>query len=128
MLANPKLPPALREIYAGQQGLISDYARFVIKVDEVLSGKAPRRLIVTWDNSTYPEPQTMPVGSFVFALSRPPADRPSLRGPSPKGSSHRRPKLMTILQAPCTEAFIIGSGNDDARVVRGLLAAADQLR
>jgi len=35
------MPPELRKILAGQQGFLTDYARFDVIVDKVLSGKAP---------------------------------------------------------------------------------------
>src|SRR5687767_519913 len=70
-LAKPNLSPYLRRLYETQTSFLSDYARFDILVDEVLVGRAGRRLTVTWNNSTFSEPASMAAGPFLIALRNP---------------------------------------------------------
>lgn len=123
MLSNPRLTPEMRRIYQGAGSLLPDYARFDILVDEVLVGQAPRRLSVTWDNSTFGEPEQMARGPFLIALRRPSSPQPPLRGPS--GTIRPSPvrNLFTVLQAPCAGAFIFESASDDASAVRRIIAS-----
>ena len=102
---------------------MSDYARFEVSVDEVLRGEAPRTLIVTWDNSTFAEPETMPPGPYLIALRKPGSNMPPLRGPSATISANPEPNVLTVLQAPCAPAFILPNGDKDAAAIRKILAA-----
>jgi hypothetical protein len=127
MLSLPNLPPDMRKLYQDpKQSLIWDYARFDVQVDEVLSGKAPRRLSVTWDNSTFGEPSELPSGPFLMALRDPSSRTPPLRGPSATIQPAREPGRLTLLQAPCASPFLFESISDNARAIRQLLKA--QLR
>ena len=121
MLADPTLSADERKFYSGSAGLISDYARFDIDVDEVLVGRAPHRMTVTWDASTFAEPDTMPAGPFLIALRTGLSTIPPLRGPS--GTHLPNPDLArpTVLQAACSEAFIFESASDQARKIRAIL-------
>jgi hypothetical protein len=98
----------------------SDYSRFDVLVDEVLIGEAPHVLTVTWDNSTFSEPETMPSGPFLIALRDPRSKRPPFRSsgtafPSPE------PDFLTVLQAPCSDAFIFATESDKANAIRRIL-------
>lgn len=42
-----------------QKGFIADYVSFEIVVDKLLKGKSPRKVSVTWDNSTFREPDAL---------------------------------------------------------------------
>jgi hypothetical protein len=122
MLASPHLPADMRKIYEDpKQGLLPDYARFEIHVDEVLVGRAPRVLSVTWDNSTFGEPDHMAPGPYLVALRRPSSPSPPLRGPSATVFASPDPKALTLLQAPCSSAFIYEIGSPQARSVRAIL-------
>lgn len=124
MLASPRLSPDLRKIYSDpRETLLSDYARFEIRVEEVLAGSAPGRLSVTWDNSTFGEPDRMAPGPYLIALRRPTSARPPLRGPSATILPNPDPKALTLLQAPCSGAFIYEVGSEEARTIRNLLKA-----
>jgi hypothetical protein len=123
MLADPNLSPAMRGIYEGRNGLLSDYAAFDIQVDQVLFGSAPATLSVTWDNSTFGEPETMAAGPFLIALRQPNSKMPPLRGPSATILPSREPASLTVLQAPCSSPFIFESTGEEARAIRLLLAA-----
>jgi hypothetical protein len=121
MLSNPKLTPDMRELYKGPGSLLPDYARFDIEVQEVLVGQAPRRLSVTWDNSTFGEPKTLPPGPYLIALRKPSSAPPPLRGPSATVFPTPEPDLHTLLQAPCASPFLFEAASDDAGKVRRLL-------
>jgi len=125
MLASPHLTPDMRKLYEGPEGLISDFARFEVRIDEVLAGSAPAAIIVTWDASTFGEPETMPAGPFLIALRDPKSPMPPLRGPSGYIGPSPDPNLPTVLQAPCSQAFLFESASDEARAVRALLRSGE---
>ncbi|MDH4742609.1 hypothetical protein OMP43_01110 [Sphingomonas sp. CBMAI 2297] len=103
-------------------GPIWDYARFEVVVDQVLLGRAPRRLSVTWDNSTFDEPESMAPGPYLIALRNPARPIPPLRGPSATIFPAPRADLPTLLQAPCSSPFLLPAAGGDADAVRGILA------
>lgn len=101
---------------------MSDYARFEIVVDEVLLGRAGARIAATWDNSTFPEPETMAPGPYLIALRRSGSSLPPLRGPSATIAPSPEPATLTVLQAPCSVPFMFETGSEDAAGVRNILA------
>jgi hypothetical protein len=114
--------PWLREILKDDpHGFMSDYARFDILVDDVLRGKAPNRLTVTWDNSTFGEPKDMRPGLFLIALRDPNSQLPPLRGPSATILPSPAPATLTILQAPCSGPFIFESTSKEVALIRQIL-------
>ncbi|MFA6118006.1 MAG: hypothetical protein WC729_28735 [Sphingomonas sp.] len=124
MLDSPALSPEMRRFYEDKNAnLLSDYARFDIVVDQVLVGKAPFRLSVTWDNSTFAEPKAMDAGPYLIALRKADSSMPPLRGPSATIIPSPEAGLLTVLQAPCSSPFILASTGDEARAVREVLSA-----
>jgi hypothetical protein len=123
MLGDPNLPASLRKIYEGSNSLLSDYARFDIVVDDVLRGSASDRISVTWDNSTFGEPETLPAGPFLVALRMSSSASPPLRGPSATILPTPDSSLHTLLQAPCSSPFLFEIGSDAANDVRRVLLA-----
>ena len=96
--------------------IIAEYAQFDIRTREVVkaanadSPQSGDLIPVTWDNSTFSEPDAMyslpqSVG-FLIALRHPSSDVPPLRGPSAFIAPTPDPELFTVLQAPCSQAFI----------------------
>lgn len=122
-LSRPNLSPEDRALYGGPTSLLTDYARFEVEVVEVLHGKAPKRLSVTWDNSTFGEPDQMPAGPFLMALRHPSSAGPPLRGPSATFFPNAEPELPRLLQAPCSSPFLFESASVEANTVRWLLDA-----
>jgi len=114
--------PKLRETFGEPKGFITDYARFDIVVGEVLRGKAPDMITVTWDNSTFGEPGGMGPGPFLIALRDPNSPAPPLRGPSATVIPNPVPAALTVLQAPCAGPFIFESSSKEAASVRQILA------
>jgi hypothetical protein len=100
---------------------LSDYARFKVLVDEVLVGQPPKVISVTWDNSTFGEPEKMAEGPYLIGLRDPGAKRPPLRGPSATVLPSPEPEALTVLQAPCAPAFIIKATSDSAKKIREIL-------
>jgi hypothetical protein len=108
MLANPNLRADLRRIYEEPDGtLMSDYARFDVRPSQIVKGKAPTTIVVTWDHSTFDEPDQMAPGPYLIALRDPQSNAPPLRGPSASISPSKEPGTLTVLQAPCAPPFII---------------------
>lgn len=108
---SPGMRPELRKLLEGQTNFLSDYARFDVVVDQVLVGEEREILSVTWDNSTFLEPETMPSGPFLIAL----------HDPSASTLPDRDLGSLTVLQAPCSIAFMFESGSDEAGAIRGIL-------
>jgi hypothetical protein len=129
MLSLPNLSPEMQKLYRDpKQSLLWDYARFDVQVDEVLVGKAPRRLSVTWDNSTFGEPSKLPSGPYLIALRDSDSRIPPVRGPSATIEPARERGRLTVLQAPCAKAFIFESTSDNARAIRKILNGRSRRR
>jgi hypothetical protein len=101
-----------------QKDFLSDYARFRVVVDKVLVGKPPKIITVTWDNSTFGEPEKMEKGQYLIGLSDPGSKRPPLRGPSATILASPDPKALTVLQAPCAPPFIFESTSAEAKKIQ----------
>jgi hypothetical protein len=96
--------------------IIAEYARFDIRIREVVkaaSTDAPLSgdsITVTWDNSTFSEPDAMyslpQSPGFLIALRHPSSDLPPVRGPSAFIAPTPEPEHFTVFQAPCAQAFI----------------------
>jgi ABC-type amino acid transport substrate-binding protein len=121
MLQARDLPDDLRRIYADPNSiLIGDYARFDVRVAQVLAGQAPRTLRVTWSNSTFGLPKSLPRGPLLIALAGPGVERPALSGPSTI-APRREPGLPAVLQAPCARPLMFAANSAEARAVRRIL-------
>jgi hypothetical protein len=110
---NPEMPPETRKLLSEQKSFLSDYARFKVLVDHVLLGEAPRSITVTWNNSTFGEPDRMRPGPFLIALR--------------EARSSAQPKSLTVLQSPCAPPFIFKHESSEARAVRQLLSKSPKL-
>lgn len=121
MLSNPHLSPQDREFYTGDHDLMGDYARIEMQVDETLVGIAPKKLTLTWYNSTFGLPKTLTAGPFLVALRKPSSSLPPLRGPSATIVPNHEPDALTLLQAPCSSPFMFESMSNEAQSVRRML-------
>lgn len=117
------MSPAMRKLLSEQRGFVTDYAKFKVKVDEVLRGKAARTITVTWDNSTFVEPETMPEGPFLIALRESRSVAPPIRGGSASVVPNKAPSFWTVVQSPCSKAFIFDAQSTEAVNIRTLLGA-----
>jgi hypothetical protein len=118
-LVGGELPPEPVDETPGR--FMSDYASFRVIVDEVLIGPAATTLEVTWDNSTFAEPESLPAGPLLIAMRRAGSRSPPLRGPSVTILPNPDPTALAVLQAPCSRAFIFEGGSREARAVRRML-------
>jgi hypothetical protein len=121
-LKSPNLAAEQRRFYEGRGRLWTDSAMFEVEVDEVLFGKAPKKLLLSWNHSTYPEPETMPAGPYLIAIMRPrPASRPP-QGPVGLDPPGHQPVPFIVLEQPCSAGFIFETGSEEARTLRRMLS------
>jgi len=105
--------PALRDIVGGEpKGLLGDYVVFDVTVEDALVGQSPRRIRVTWDNSTFGEPERMPDGRYLMALRR--------AGPDTRSEAD-----FTVFQYACSGAFLFPSGSPEALAALRVLAGKE---
>lgn len=104
--------------------ILSDYARFEVVVDEVLSGHPPQVIPVTWDNSTFGEPEAMKAVPYLIGLREPGSKAPPLRGPSATTLPTPEPESLTVLQAPCGQAFILETTSAEAQGIRSIVGGS----
>jgi hypothetical protein len=122
MSQTPNLPNELRKAYADpESNLIGDYARFDVRVEQVLAGRPAKRLRVAWSNSTFGLPKSLPDGPVLIALSKPGAISPPLRGPSATFVPSREPGLRAVVQAPCASPLMFAATSPEARAIRRIL-------
>lgn len=107
-----------------QKHFLSDYARFRVLVNEVLVGQPPNVISVTWDNSTFGEPEKMKDGPYLIGLREPGSKSPPLRGPSATILPSPEQNSLTVLQAPCAPAFILAATSAEAKTIRKMLGGA----
>lgn len=112
----------LKVIIGKQSRFLSDYVRFQVNVDEVLSGDAANEFAVTWDNSTFGEPKMIKPGSYLIAVRKSGTQRPPLRGASATIMPTPEPDKMTVLQAPCASAFFFHAESKEAQGIRRILS------
>ncbi|MGV8676931.1 hypothetical protein ACV356_27520 [Pseudomonas aeruginosa] len=106
--------------------ILSDYARFEVVVDQVLVGQPSQVIPVTWDNSTFAEPEAVKAVPYLIGLREAGSKTPPLRGPSATILPSPEPNSLTVLQAPCAPAFIFEVTSAEAQEVRGLLSSAGE--
>ncbi|WP_113771966.1 hypothetical protein [Kiloniella litopenaei] len=109
-----------------QRSFITDYARFDIDVREVLLGNVSDTITVTWNNSTFGEPDNLSDFLYLIALSNPVDTHPPLRGPSATIPPSVEPNLMTVLQAPCSSAFIFENSSQNATKIRQIIKSIQE--
>lgn len=117
---SPNMAPEMRKELKAQKDFLTDYASFEIVVEQVLKGKTPRKVSVTWDNSTFGEPEMLR-GRHLVALRDPRSKAPPLRGPSATFFPNPRRDVLTVPQAPCAPAFVFKEDEQAARQLRRLM-------
>jgi len=103
----------------GAKGPLPNYARIELRVADVYKGEVGGRMLaITWDNSTFGEPEDFPRDKvFIFALRSSETPMLPLRGPSATVLPTPESDLMTILQAPCAGAFIFEQNGPVGRAI-----------
>ncbi len=98
----------------GDVGPLPNYARIKVIVRDVVYGELDAdlsdngSLTITWDNSTFAEPENLPrnLRGHLIALRSPSSPMLPLRAPSATILPAPEPDTYTILQAPCAGAFL----------------------
>ena len=108
-LARPNLSPEFRKVLSEQKHFMSDYARFNVVVDEVLVGKPQEVLYVTWDNSTFGEPEKLEEGLFLIALREPDAKIPPASRPKRNNSTNSRASAANYVAVTLCATFHVKS-------------------
>lgn len=121
-------------VEVGTRGPLADYARITLRVDDVIAGDLAGRmgennlLTITWDNSTFGEPETLGEGdgynrrpSLLIALRDPASPGLPLRSGSGVIPPSPEPERLTVLQAPCSSAFIFNARDSYGVMLRQVL-------
>ena len=84
-------------------------------------------MTVTWDNSTFSEPDDLPAGQYLIAVRSPASTTiPLLRGTSATVFPRPEPDGQTLLQAPCAQPFLFKSDGEEATAVRKIVQGANR--
>lgn len=116
----------IKKILVSQKSFLSDYARFEIHVEEVLKGESSDKVTAVWDNSTFSEPDRLKDKKYLIALVSPTSPKPPLRGPSATILPHPDGENFSVLQAPCSTAFLFEADSSAANEVLIKLGAGNQ--
>lgn len=120
-LAAPDLSSMVRKALTKQGSFGADYARFDVLVDEVLTGKPPMLFSAVWDSMTSGEPMQMGTGPFLIALYDPKSPMPDDYSFGENVSLSGKLRLLTVMQASCARAFLVGIHSKDAVDIRRFL-------
>jgi len=119
MLISPNIRPEMRDAYKDPNRIWwSDYGQFEIEVDQVLKGRAPKKLLVIMRGNTLPPPTQMEPGRYLVALHRP---RHSPSSEPIASSSRDNPDMWTPLMQPCAGAFIFEADSSSTRTIQAIL-------
>lgn len=121
ILATPDLPRMLRDALAKQGSFGTDYARFDVRVTEVLMGRPPASFSAVWDDMTFGEPKDVGTGPFLIALYDPKSPMPDDYSFGENVSLSRKLSLLTVMQASCARAFLMDINSKDAVDIRRFL-------
>jgi hypothetical protein len=103
-----------------------DFAHFDIVVDEVLSGKIGKRLMVIWNVRTFDHPGIMRGEPFLIALMKTEAPNPALARALGKDLPSRNARSWTIMRSPCGPAFVMPGTKAQMREARALTRGTDR--
>lgn len=99
---------------------VYDFAHFDIVVDEVLSGKIGKRLMVIWNVHTFDDPGIMKGEPVLIALMKTEAPNPALARALGKNLPRRNSRWWTIQQSTCGPAFVMPGTKAQIREARAL--------
>jgi hypothetical protein len=114
ILANSETSPEVRERWENPKRLLMRYSAFDVEVERVLAGDAPKTVDVTWSNSTFGQPETMPGGLYLIALAPPNLEQSSGR----HFESSPELGVPVVLQSACAPAFLFPIDSPDAVAIR----------
>jgi len=113
---------AYERVSPGRPGSLHDYGLLTVRVDEVIKGKVPKKVQLYWWNSTFGLPESLDIETplLIGAVSAE-GQNPPLRGGSATVFPTRRPDLLQLLQAPCSQAFLLDDTRQNVDNVRTIL-------
>ena len=107
----------------GRPDSLDEYGLLTVRVDKVLKGEVSGDVQLYWWNSTFGVPRTYEAkGPILIAAIRADGKGLPLRGPSATVFPTRRPDLLQIMQAPCSDAFILPYAprtEEDIKIILG---------
>lgn len=93
------------------------FARFDIRVAEVLKGEAPERVSAFWAHHMG-VPETKEPGPYLIGLLKP-------ESPELDRSDHPHDDTMGVFHRSCSRPFLLSPESQEAQAVREALKAAD---
>ena len=93
------------------------FARFDIRVAEVLQGEAPERVSAFWVHHMG-VPEALAPGPYLIGLLKP-------ESPELDRSSHPHDDTMGVFHRSCSQPFLLSPESREAQAVREALKAAD---
>jgi hypothetical protein len=89
----------------------AEYARFEVYIDKLIKGQPPRKVAVTWSNSTFGIPESRQSGPFLIALTNPTPSNVSIFGPAERDS-------FSVVQGVCSSPFMLNPSAEVVSLVR----------
>lgn len=106
----------------GRPDSLDEYGILTVRVSEVFKGKVSGDVKLYWWNSTFGMPKTMERKQpIMIAATRADSEGLPLRGPSATVFATRRPDLLQVMQAPCSDPFILAYSEMGAANIRTIL-------
>lgn len=112
----------------GYIGPLPNYARIKVKISKVIAGDVSQKIdpdgsiTITWDNSTFGEPESFERKvPFLFVLRNPSSPLPPLRAGSGVILPTPEKERFTVLQAPCASALIFEADSPYSQILQQVL-------
>ena len=108
------------QMFDRTESRLGEYAVITFKIEKNISGADENSTIeVYWSNSTFGIPDMLEEDHYLVSLSG--DKQPPLRGPSATIVSSSRPELKTLLQAPCSDPFLLEPNEENIEKAKKLL-------
>lgn len=106
----------------GRPESLADYGLLTVHVDTVIKGTVPKKVQLYWWNSTFGLPESLEIETplLIGAVSAEGQNLP-VRVGSATVFPTRRPDLLQLLQAPCSEPFLLDDTSQNVENVRTIL-------
>lgn len=106
----------------GEPGSLDDYGLVTVRVKSVIKGNVSGDVQLYWWNSTFGMPDTlMSSDPALFAAVRSDGTTLPLRGASATVFPSRRRDLLQLMQAPCSEPFVLPFDQSTEQKIRNVL-------
>ena len=106
---------------------LSAYAILTFDVEKLVGGDLrKKRIQIYWHNSTFGMPENLTLRRYLVAITT--HKQPPSRGPSAVIFASQRLGLISVLQAPCAEPFLLEPTEKNVEQVRNVLKKRSQSR